>query len=246
MSTASRHVIVTGGSKGLGLGFVQAYLDAGERVVTCARKITPELEALLADPAYGDRLHFIAHDLTDRPGNLEFVKAAIERFGPIDVLVNNAGIGRAGILGLFTDEEIDAVLDLNLRGSIHLTKQVVRNMLAHGRGWIVNVTSIVGQSGYLGLTVYSATKAGLDGFTRALSREVGPKGLIVNSVAPGYLRTEMSSGFSDSQVDQIVRRTPAGRLAEPEDVARAVLFLTDESNTFIMGQVLVVDGGLIA
>jgi 3-oxoacyl-[acyl-carrier protein] reductase len=108
----------------------------------------------------------------------------------------------------------------------------------------VNVSSIVGRSGYRGLAVYSATKAALDGFTRAMARELGSRGITVNGVAPGYLRTEMSHGLDEAQLDQIVRRTPAGRLGEPEDVARAVQFLTDPANSYVTGHVLVVDGGL--
>jgi 3-oxoacyl-[acyl-carrier protein] reductase len=119
-------------------------------------------------------------------------------------------------------------------------------MLARRRGHIVNISSIVGLSGYRGLAVYSATKAALDGMTRALARELGSRGVVVNSVAPGYLRTEMSHGLDEEQLNQIIRRTPAGRLGEPADIARLVLFLTDPSNDYITGQVIVADGGLTA
>jgi 3-oxoacyl-[acyl-carrier protein] reductase len=246
VSTAPRHVIVTGGSRGLGLGIVRAYLAAGEQVTTCARSITPEVEELAADPAWADRFLFLPLDLKDRSASAGFVRAAIDRFGPIRVLVNNAGIAPDGMVGLVADRDVDDVIDLNLKGTIALTRQVVRNMLAHkGQGgWIVNVSSIVGMSGYRGLSVYSATKAALDGFTRALSRELGPIGIVVNSVAPGYLRTELTHGFDPDQLQQIVRRTPAGRLGEPEDVARAVMFLTDPANDYVMGHTLVVDGGI--
>jgi 3-oxoacyl-[acyl-carrier protein] reductase len=142
------------------------------------------------------------------------------------------------------DEDVDTVVDLNLKGTIYMTRLVSRRMLAHGGGYIVNISSIVGLSGYRGLAVYSATKAALDGFTRALARELGSRGIVVNGVAPGYLRTEMSHGLDEAQLGQIVRRTPAGRLGEPSDVARAVQFLTDPANTYLTGQILVVDGGL--
>jgi 3-oxoacyl-[acyl-carrier protein] reductase len=122
----------------------------------------------------------------------------------------------------------------------------VRTMLARRRGHIVNISSIVGLSGYRGLSVYSATKAALDGITRSLAREVGSAGIMVNSVAPGYLRTEMSHGLDAAQLDQIVRRTPAGRLGEPADVARAVQFLAAPENDYLTGHVLVLDGGLTA
>jgi 3-oxoacyl-[acyl-carrier protein] reductase len=142
------------------------------------------------------------------------------------------------------DEDVDAVVDLNLKGTIYMSRLVSRRMLARGGGHIVNISSIVGRSGYRGLAVYSATKAALDGFTRALARELGSRGIIVNGVAPGYLRTEMSHGLDEAQLGQIVRRTPAGRLGEPADIARAVQFLTDPANTYLTGQILVVDGGL--
>jgi 3-oxoacyl-[acyl-carrier protein] reductase len=172
------------------------------------------------------------------------MSAVIERFGRIDVLVNNAGVARDGVLPLFPDEQIDEVIDLNLRGTVHLTRLVTRRMLRQGSGRIINISSIVGLSGYRGLSVYSATKAALDGFTRALARELGGRGITVNSVAPGYLRTEMSHGLDEAQLGQIVRRTPAGRLGEADDVAAAVGFLASDAAAFITGHVLVVDGGL--
>jgi len=240
-----RTVIVTGGSRGLGAGIVQAYLDAGDRVVTCARSTTPEVKAWESDPATADRFLFVTADLADRADCEALVKATVARFGStIDVLVNNAGVARDGVLALFSEEDTDTVIDLNLKGTIHLTKLVSRRMLAAGDGAIVNVSSIVGLSGYRGLAVYSATKAALDGFTRAMARELGSKGITVNGIAPGYLRTEMSHGLDEAQLQQIVRRTPAGRLGDPEDIARAVLFLTAPENDYITGQVLVVDGGL--
>ena len=136
------------------------------------------------------------------------------------------------------------MVDLNLKGTIYVTRAASRVMLAKRSGAIVNISSIIGLSGYRGLSVYGATKAALDGFTRAVARELGSRGITVNSVAPGYLRTEMSHGLDTHQLDQITRRTPMGRLGEPHDVARVVLFLTDPANQYITGQVLVVDGGL--
>jgi 3-oxoacyl-[acyl-carrier protein] reductase len=136
------------------------------------------------------------------------------------------------------------VVDLNLKGTFYVTRAASRAMLARRSGAIVNISSIVGLSGYRGLSVYAATKAALDGFTRSLARELGSRGITVNSVAPGYLRTEMSHGLDEAQLGQIVRRTPLGRLGEPEDVARMVLFLSAPENSYITGQVFVVDGGL--
>jgi 3-oxoacyl-[acyl-carrier protein] reductase len=245
VSTAdARVVIITGGSRGLGAGIVRSYLETGDHVATCARSSTPDVEAWTADPALADRFLFVSADLS-KPADAEtFVKAVVAKWGRVDVLVNNAGVARDGILGLYSDDDIDTVIDLNLKGTIYVTRLVSRRMLARGHGSIVNISSIVGRSGYRGLSVYSATKAALDGFTRAMARELGSRGITVNGVAPGYLRTEMSHGLDEAQLQQIVRRTPAGRLGEPDDVARAVQFLTDPRNTYITGHVLVVDGGL--
>jgi 3-oxoacyl-[acyl-carrier protein] reductase len=237
-------VIVSGGSRGLGAGIVQAYLDAGDRVATCARSSTKQVDAWLEDPELADRFLFVPADLSSRPDVDAFVHAVVERWSTIDVLVNNAGVARDGILGLTSDDDIDVVVDLNVKGTLYLSRAVGRRMLARRRGHIVNVSSVVGRSGYRGLAVYSATKAALDGLTRALARELGSRGIVVNGIAPGYLRTEMSHGLDEDQLQQIVRRTPAGRLGEPADIARAVLFLTDPSNDYLTGHVLVVDGGL--
>ncbi|HEU5006486.1 MAG TPA: 3-oxoacyl-ACP reductase FabG [Jatrophihabitantaceae bacterium] len=244
--SAARVVIITGGSRGLGAGIVQSFLDSGDRVATCARSRTAQIDKWLDDPATADRLIFHEVDLSDRPATAAFVQDVVARWGGVDVLVNNAGVARDGVLATASDEDVDVVVDLNLKGTLYITKLACRRMLARGHGSIVNISSIVGISGYRGLSVYSATKAALDGMTRALSRELGSRGITVNSVAPGYLRTEMSHGLDDAQLGQIVRRTPAGRLGEPADIARVVQFLAAPENDYLTGQVIVVDGGLTA
>lgn len=241
-----RVVIVTGGSRGLGAGIVQSYLDSGDRVATCARSRTSNIDRWASDPELADRFIFREVDLSDRAQTNDFIAEVVSSWSVIDVLVNNAGVARDGILGLTTDEDIDAVIDLNLKGTLAITRLVSRRMLARGTGRIVNISSIVGLSGYRGLAVYSATKAAMDGITRALARELGSRGITVNSVAPGYLRTEMSHGLDGNQLQQIVRRTPAGRLGEPADIARVVQFLTAPESDYVTGQVIVADGGLTA
>jgi 3-oxoacyl-[acyl-carrier protein] reductase len=242
--TMPRVALVTGGSRGLGAGLVQAFLDAGYCVETCSRTPTDAVRAWEEDPQCKERFHFSMADVSDPADADRLVKEAAARWGTLDVLVNNAGVAREGVIGLFGDEALDQVVDLNLKGTVYVTRAASRVMLARRSGSIVNISSVVGLSGYRGLAVYGATKAALDGLTRALARELGSRGITVNSVAPGYLRTEMSHGLDESQLDQIARRTPMGRLGDPDDVARAVLFLTDPANRFLTGQVVVVDGGL--
>jgi 3-oxoacyl-[acyl-carrier protein] reductase len=240
--SSPRTVVITGGSRGLGAGIVQSFLDSGDRVASCSRSSTDQVKQWESD--HPDRFLFVEADIADRDQSTAFVKAVIEKFGSIDVLVNNAGVARDGILALFSDDDSDTVIDLNLKATIHISRQVVRNMLAHDGGRIINISSITGLTGYRGLTVYGATKAALDGFTRGLAREVGSRKITVNSIASGYLKTEMSHGLDEGQLNQIVRRTPAGRLGEPDDIARAIQFLADERNDWLTGQVVVIDGGL--
>lgn len=241
-----RVVVITGGSRGLGAGIVESFLRSGDLVATCARSRTPEVERWSSDAQTAERFLFVEADLADRDDGSAFIDAVVERWGRVDVLVNNAGVARDGILALANDDDVDTVIDLNLKGTLHITKLVSKRMLAKRSGSIVNISSVVGLSGYRGLGVYSATKAALDGLTRSLARELGSRGITVNSVAPGYLKTEMSHGLDADQMQQIVRRTPAGRLGDPDDIARVIQFLTDPANNYVTGQVIVADGGLTA
>ncbi|HLW15841.1 MAG TPA: 3-oxoacyl-ACP reductase family protein [Actinomycetota bacterium] len=242
--SAPRNVIVTGGSRGLGAGLVQMFLDQGDRVATCSRTPSEQTDAWSADPASTERFLYASVDVADGDACRTFVRSVLERFGGIDILVNNAGVARDGVLGTFAAEDIDTVVNLNVKGTIHMTKPVVRAMLRSRAGRVINISSVVGRSGYRGLSVYGATKAAIEGFTRGLARELGSRGIAVNCVAPGYLRTEMTHGLNEEQLEQIVRRTPLGRLGEVEDVAGMVRYLASDEAAFVTGQVFVVDGGL--
>jgi 3-oxoacyl-[acyl-carrier protein] reductase len=235
-------VLLSGGSRGLGLAIAGALLESSYRVATFSRKTTAEMEALRGKS--GGNLTYHPGDMADSESLARLVAAVEKESGPIDVLINNAGIAYDGVLAGMPPERIEQLIHVNLTGALLLSRLVVRRMLLRGEGNIVNISSIIGLRGYSGLAAYSATKAGLDGMTRALARELGPKRIRVNSIAPGYLETEMTHGLSDFQRDQVVRRTPLGRLGVPGDVVGVVLFLLSPASTYMTGQTLVVDGGV--
>ena len=242
-----RTVVISGGSRGLGESIAASFLaDPEYNIAVCSRSSSRFVEGIQQDPGLKDRFLFHNVDLAKRESIALFVKAIKERFGTVHILVNNAGIALDGVLALQRDEAVDQMIDVNLRGTIAITRTCVREMLINRWGRIVTITSIVGSSGFRGLSVYSLTKAGLDGFTRSLARELGDRGITVNSVAPGFLETEMTHGLSPQQRTQIVRRTPAGRLGTSADVAGIVKFLCSDAAEFITGQTIFVDGGAMA
>lgn len=233
--------VISGGSRGLGEVLVRHFLDKNYRVATFSRSETPFVRQLSADPRITADFHWELLDIAS--GDLKgFVYRVWHKFGAIDCLVNNAGIGGDGILATMPSRMLDVVIDCNLRGALNLTKYVVKKMILKSGGNIVNISSVNGIRGHSGLAVYSATKAALDGLTRSLSRELGRKGIRVNSVSPGYFESDMVGGLSEAATASILRRTPLGRLGTPEEVARLVMFITEEAE-FITGQTIVIDGG---
>jgi 3-oxoacyl-[acyl-carrier protein] reductase len=242
------NVVVTGGSRGLGLGIARRLTAAGYRVIAIARQQSEPLAAAMHEPelARSDSLHFKPFDLaeiSDIPG---LVKGIRKDFGAIYGLVNNAGLGTSGVLATMRDAEIERLVRLNVLSPIALTKYVVRSMMTGRGGRIVNIASVIGFTGYSGLSVYGATKASIIGFTRSLAREVGPLGINVNAVAPGFVDTEMTHGLTGGQREQLMRRSALRRLAEVDDVADAVEFLVGEKARNITGTVLTVDAGSTA
>jgi 3-oxoacyl-[acyl-carrier protein] reductase len=240
-----RSVIVTGGSRGLGLAMGSALASAGYRVIAVARKNSAELAAVGARAAQEGHgaIEFRACDLSDLSALAPLVRAVRADFGPIYGLVNNAGLGTSGILSNMRDSEIQRLIQLNTVSPIVLSKYVVKSMMTQREGRIVNVSSIVAATGYSGLSVYSATKASLVGFTRSLAREVGQLGITVNALAPGFVDTEMTHELSDSQRQKIARRSAMHRMPEPIDVANSAVFLLGAGGRNITGTVITIDAG---
>ena len=247
--TGRRHVIVTGGSRGLGAAIVRRLLEAGYRVSTCSRQSTPFIQEMMASDESGDRFLWACCDVGAAGQADRFVKRAVGWAAGDGLygLVNNAGIAGAGVLATFPNVDSEQILRVNLLGAIEMARAVCQVLLQQGAGGrILNISSIIGSRGYNGLAAYSASKAGMDGLTRALARELGRRKITVNSVAPGYIRTEMSSTLSVGQLAQIAGRTPLGRLGTEEDVLAAVVFLLGDGAAFITGQTMLVDGGISA
>jgi len=240
--------IVSGGSRGLGLAIVTRLLERGDRVATFSRSGSAALDAVAA--MHGDRLLVARLDAADPAAIREFVEAAAARFGRIDHCIANAAVAHEGVLATMSDADIDAMLGVNLKGSIVLVRECVRQMLVQPRpaaaavsASVSVISSVVAARGSGGLAVYAATKAGLEGFARSLARELGPRGIRVNAIAPGFLDTDLSASLSPENRGRIARRTALGRLGYPADVVGAVEFLTGREAAFITAQVITVDGG---
>lgn len=238
----NKNVIVTGARRGLGLAISQRLAADGYKVLAVARSDSPELNALCD----GDSVCFECFDLA----NIDIIHAWVgdltKRHGRIFGLVNNAAIGADGVLATMHERDIAQSLLVNLQSPIVLTKYVSRSMLLGGAGRIINISSIIGSTGFSGLSVYAATKAGLIGFTKSLSRELGKASITVNCVAPGYMDTDMTKGIAPDKLLSIKRRSPSGELASVESVSASVSFLMGEDGAMINGATLTVDAGSTA
>jgi 3-oxoacyl-[acyl-carrier protein] reductase len=242
-----RNVIVTGGSRGLGLGIALRLRESGYRAIAVARKTSDELTAAQKNAG---PLPFWPCDLAEIEALSSLIKSIRAEFGPIYGLVNNAGIGTSGILANMRTRDVERLVRLNTVSPMLLTKHAVRAMMADGAkghsGRIVNVSSIVASTGFSGLSVYAATKASLIGFTKSLARELGPLGITVNAVAPGFVDTAMTGEMDHADRERVRRRSPLGRLAGIDDVANAVEFLMSDKAGNLTGTVLTVDAGSTA
>ena len=235
-SLDGRTALVTGGSRGIGRAIAGSLAKAGATVVIGYRSGAEEAEEVAGE--IGGRA--VQADVSDP----EEAQRLVEEAGEVDVLVNNAGVTRDGLLARMSDEDWRAVLDTNLGGTFNTCRAVTRGMMKRRAGSIVNISSIVGVHGNPGQTNYSASKAGIIGFTKALARELGSRGVRANVVAPGYISTRLTNELPEELQQAMLASTPLGRFGDPEDVAGAVRFLASDAAAFVTGEVLLVDGGL--
>jgi 3-oxoacyl-[acyl-carrier protein] reductase len=233
---------VTGSTRGIGLAIARAFHGAGAKVAVVGRD--PERARSVAGEL-GDRAAGVACDVAVA-GQVEAALSAAESaLGPVDILVNNAGLTRDNILLRLTEADWDAVLDANLKGAFHTTRVAIKGMMKRRSGRIINITSVVGLSGNKGQANYAASKAGLIGFTKSVAKEYAGRGILANCIAPGYIETDMTSGLPEAAKATLLQGIALGRLGRPEEVAGTALFLASDLASYITGQVLVVDGGLV-
>ena len=242
------NVLVTGASRGLGLAIAERLAQDGFNVIAVARRDSEALAEVIGnlERSGAGNLTFWPFDLNKIEAIPAFVRELRGRFGAIYGLVNNAGLGSAGLLATMPDDDIEALIRLNTLSPILISKYVVRGMMAEGRGRVINISSIIASTGFKGLSVYAATKASLVGFTRSLAREVGRVGVTVNAIAPGFIATEMTAGMDGVSHERIVGRSALMRLAEPRDVAAMTSLLMGEGGRNISGAVMTVDAGSTA
>ena len=237
--------VVTGGSRGIGRAICLKLAGQGANIVlNYAGNAAAAEETRAACEALGVRALAVQGDVADPAACNALIDTAIEAFGQVDILVCNAGITRDNLLMRMSDEEFQKVIDTNLKGTFHCMRAVIRPMMKKRRGRIISISSVVGLMGNAGQINYAASKAGVIGMTRSLAREVASRGITVNAVAPGFIRTDMTDVLSNAVREGILRSIPLGKLGEAEDVANTVLFLASDEAAYITGQVLSVDGGM--
>jgi 3-oxoacyl-[acyl-carrier protein] reductase len=243
---AGRVAAVTGASRGIGRAIAELLAERGADV-SCGDRLVEKAEETAAAiaKATGQRTSGCLVDVADYQSAQDFIACAIEEFGKVDILINNAGITRDNLLMRINETDWDDVINVNLKGAYNCCKAVVRPMMKQRYGRIVNITSVVGLSGNAGQANYASSKAGLIGLTKSLARELGSRNITVNAVAPGYITTVLTDVLSDEYKANAISQTPMGRLGIPEDVARAVAFFVSDDADFITGQVLSVDGGMV-
>ncbi len=238
--------VVTGGAQGIGQAVAETLARRGANVVVADLQVEKaETVAQEITTSTGNRAIAVQVDVSDSESAKAMIDAAIAEFDRVDILVNNAGITRDNLIMRMSESEFDLVININLKGAFNCTKAVIRKMMKQRSGRVINMASISGVTGQAGQTNYSSSKAGLIGFTKALAKEVGSRGITVNAVAPGFIETALTVDLPKEIKETGIELTPLGRFGQPQDVANAVAFLSSDEAAFITGEVLTVDGGLV-
>ena len=252
MRVKGKVVIITGAGSGIGRETAILFAKNGAKVVVAdideksGKETTDEIiKVLEKDPDCEGDAFFVKLDISNREQLKQVVQEVLTRYGEIDVLINNAGIVQDDLITKMTEEEWDHVIDIDLKGPFNCTQAVAEDMIKHGNGEIINVSSIVGIYGNIGQVNYAAAKAGLIGMTKTLAKELGKKGIRVNAIAPGFIHTPMTAKVPEKILEMMKEKTPLKRLGEPKDVAYTLLFLASDEANFINGAVIPVDGGLL-
>ena len=242
---ADKIAVVTGAGRGIGRAVALAYAKMGADVVCVSRteensaKVAAEVEEL------GRRAWAVAVDVSDTAAVDAAAKGILESTGRVDILVNNAGVTRDNLLMRMSEEEWDTVIDTNLKGAFNFTKALTRPFIKQRSGRIINIASVIGLIGNAGQSNYAASKAALIGFTKSIAKELAPRGITANAIAPGFIETDMTAALDDKVRESIIGNVPLGRFGSPDDIAHAAVFLAMEPSSYITGQVLTVDGGMV-
>ncbi|HEY6586194.1 MAG TPA: 3-oxoacyl-ACP reductase FabG [Candidatus Methanoperedens sp.] len=245
MRLENKVVIITGSGSGIGRETAILFGKEGAKVVVADVNEKAGQETAELIRKNGSDAFFAKLDVSDREQSKEVVKDTLERYGKIDILINNAGIIQDALISKMTEDQWDKVITIDLKGPFNCIQAVVEAMTNHGTGEIINVSSIVGLYGNIGQSNYSAAKAGLIGLTKTLAKELGRKGIRVNAVAPGFIYTPMTATVPEKILDMMKEKTPVKRLGRPDDIAYALLYLASDEANFVNGAVLSVDGGLL-
>ena len=237
--------VITGGNSGVGAATAKLFAKEGAKVVISARR-EAQLEAVAAEirEAGGEVLPVVT-DISKKGDADKLVAKAVETYGALDILINNAGITKDGLVMGMKEADFDAVINTNLKGSFNCIRFVSRQMMKQRAGKIINITSVSGVAGNAGQANHSSSKAGLIGLTKSVAKELASRNVTVNAIAPGFVKTEMTEVLSDKVKEQAMNQIPLGRFAEPEDIANAAVFLASDKASYITGQVLLVDGGMV-
>ncbi len=245
MRVENKVVIITGAGSGIGREAALLFAKEGAKIVVTDVNEKAGMETVEDIRKNGGEAFFTELDVTDREQAKQVVRDALERFGKIDVLINNAGIIQDALVQKMTEEQWDKVININLKGPFNCIQAVADAMIEHGTGAIITVSSIVGLYGNIGQTNYASAKAGLIGMTKTLAKELGKKGVRVNAVAPGFIITPMTANVPEKYINIMIEKTPMKRLGQPDDVAYALLYLASDEANFVNGAVISVDGGLL-